>query len=272
MRQRFVITLLIALAATSCQKKASGQTVAVVNNEEITSAELNSELAGNPSLAGGDTKAMRGAALQEIINRKLLVQQARSDGLDKSPEYINQLRRATEGLLINMFVSKRLNTSQVPSAQEISTFEASHPEMFGAREVWTLNQIIYPLPKDPAVNGKLSAAKSLDEVAQDLTGAGIQFTRDTKKIDTAVFPHNIYTQIANVKPGEPFIAPGPDKAVANVITAREPSPQTADQIRANALQAMRRDQINKILTDRVKSLRASAKIEYQPGFAPASKK
>jgi EpsD family peptidyl-prolyl cis-trans isomerase len=271
MRQRIVITLLIALAATSCQKKASGQTVAVVNNEEITASDLNAELANNPNLANAGQKAGRDAALQELINRKLMVQQARKDGLDKSPEYLNQLRRATDDLLINMAVSRRLNTAQVPTAQAITDFEAAHPEMFASREIWTLNQIIYPLPKDPAVTAKLSAAKSLDEVAQILSTNGIQFTRDTKKLDTAVFPHEIYAQVAKVKPGEPFIAPGANNAVANVITAREPSPTPPDQARTLALNGIRRDQINKFVQDRVNSLRASAKIEYQPGFAPSKK-
>ena len=272
MHQRFAIILLMALAATSCQKKASGQTVAVVNNEEITAAELNSVLTNNQNLAGANTKAARDAALQELISRKLLVQQAKADGLDKAPEFINQVRRSTEDILINMLVSRRLNTAQVPSATDIASFEASHPELFGKREIWTLNQIIYPLPKDPTLSAKLSAAKSLDEIAQDLTAAGVQFTRDTKKIDTAVFPHTVYGQVAGLKTGEPFIAPGPDRAVANVITTREPQTQTPDQERALALNAMRREQVNKIVQDRVNSLRASAKIQYQPGFAPAARK
>jgi len=272
MRQRIIFTLVIALMSSACQKKASGKTVAVVNNEEITAAELNAELSNNSNLNAGDPKAARNAALQELINRKLLVQQARSDGIDKSPEYLNQLRRTTDDLLINMLVSRRLNTSQVPSAQEISSFEASHPELFAAREVWTLNQIIYPLPRDQVLTAKLNAAKTLDEIAQDLTASGIQYTRDTKKVDTAVFPHAIYAQVLAVAPGEPFIAPGPDKAVANVITAREPTPTSPDQARVLALNAMRRDQVNKIIQDRVTGLRATAKIEYQPGFAPPKKK
>lgn len=272
MRQRIIFALFVVLISTSCQKKAQGQTVAIVNNEEITASELNAAVTSNANLAGGDTKRLRAAALQDLVNRKLLVQQARSDGLDKSPEYLNRLRRTTDDLLINMLVSRRLNTSQIPSAQEIGTFEASRPEMFASREIWTLNQIIYPLPKDPAVNAKLSAAKTFDELGQTLTSSGIQFTRDTKKIDTAVFPHAIYAQIAGLPPGEPFIAPGPDKAVANVITARDPAPTTADQARAIALSAMRRDQVTKIIQDRLAGLRASAKIEYQPGFAPPAKK
>lgn len=272
MRQRIIFALFIALMSSSCQKKAQGQTVAIVNNEEITAAELNAQLSNNASLAAGDAKQGRDRALQELINRKLLVQQARSDGLDKSPEYLNQLRRATDDLLINMLVSRRLNTSQIPSAQEISNFEAGRPELFAGREIWTLSQIIYPLPKDPAVNAKLNSAKTLDEVARTLTASGIQFTRDSKKIDTAVFPHAIYVQVAALPEGDPFIAPGPDKAVANVITAREPSPTPADQARVVALNVMRRDQVNKILKDRVTGLRASAKIVYQPGFGPPAKK
>jgi hypothetical protein len=31
---------------------------------------------------------------------------------------------------------------------------------------------------------------------------------------------------------------------------------------------MKRDQVQKILQDRVKSLKGNAKIQYQPGFAP----
>jgi peptidyl-prolyl cis-trans isomerase C len=268
MSQRILLTLAIALAVTSCNRKAEGQTVAVVNNDEITAADLNAALTNNAATATGDTKAARAAVLQQLIDQKLLVQQARSDGLDKSPEFLNQQRRLTDELLINMLVSRRLNTSQVPTADQINRYEASRPEMFANREIWTLQQILYPLPKDKAVLAKLAAAKSLDEIAQTLTASGIQFTRNTKKIDTAVFPHSIYAQIAGLQPNEPFIAPGTDKAVASTITAREPAPLSGDQARQVALNAMRRDDVQKIVQDRVKGLRATAKIQYQPGFGP----
>jgi EpsD family peptidyl-prolyl cis-trans isomerase len=270
MRQRIIVTALIALAVTSCQKKASGQTVAVVNGEEITASELNSELAGQQN-ASGDTKQARVAALQNLINRKLLVQQAKKDGIDKSPEYITQLRRGTDDLLVNMLISRRVNTAQVPTPDQINQFEANHAEAFAGREVWNLSQIVYPLPKDPAVNAKLKGAKSLDEVAQVLTAAGIQFQRSSRKLDTAMFPDVIYRQIAKLPAGEPFIANGPDKSVASVIQDRTPNPTPPEQARTIAVQLMKREQANQVIQDRVKSLRASAKIDYQPGFAPAGK-
>jgi EpsD family peptidyl-prolyl cis-trans isomerase len=170
-----------------------------------------------------------------------------------------------------MLVSRKVNTAQVPSPDEINRYEASRPEIFANREIWTLQQILYPLPKDQGVVAKLAAANTLDEIAQTLTASGIQFARGNKRIDTAIFPHNIYTQIATLKEGEPFIAPGPDKAVANAITARQAAPLPADQARQVALNALRREQINKFVNDRVKSLKASAKIQYQPGFGPPAK-
>ena len=270
MRQRIILTLVFALMSASCQKKPGGQTVAVVNNEEITASDLNAALTG----AGSATNSadLRSTTLQKLIDRKLLVQQARSDGLDKSPDYLNQLRRVTDDLLINMLISRRLNTSQVPTANEINQFEASHPGMFANRENWTLQQIIFPIPKDKSVQAKLSSAKTLDEVAQTLTSSGIQFTRATRKLDSALFPQLAYAQIAKAAPGEPFIAPGPDKAVANVIAAREPNPLTGDQARSAALEMIRREQADKVAQDRVNELRGKAKIEYQQGFAPPQKK
>ena len=178
----------------------------------------------------------------------------------------------TEDLLLNILIGKKLNTSQLPSANEIASYEAAHPQIFAGREIWTLDQIIYPISKDASVNAKLGAAKTLPEVAQILTASNIQFNRGSRKVDTAVFPNDIYAQISRVGPGEPFIAPGADKAVANVISAREPAPLAGDQARAVALNAMRKDDATKIVQDRVKDLRAKAKIQYQPGFEPPAKK
>ena len=268
MGQRIVLAIVLAFIVSSCEKKPGGQTVAVVNNEEITAADLNAELANSNVSATDASKDARARALQALIDRRLLAQQAKSDGLDKSPDFLNQQRRDTENLLIKALVSRQANTAQIPTAADIAKFEASHPGMFAKREIWTLQQIQYPLPKDAAVTAKIAAAKSLDEIAQALTAAGIQFVRGSKQFDSAMLPPNLYTQLSNLAPGEPFIAPGPDKALASVIAGRQAAPFTPDQSRQVALSQMKREQINEIIGQRIKELKAKAKIEYQPGFGP----
>lgn len=267
MSQRILLAVAIALVVSSCNRKAEGQTVAIVNNEEITASELNAELAKNTAVSADD-KTARAMVLQSLIDRKLLVQQAKKDGLDKSPEFLNQQRQMNDQLLINMLVGRRLNTAQVPTADEINKFEAGRPEMFANREIWTLQQLLYPIPKDKAVIAKIGAASTIDQIAQILTASGVQFTRETKKLDTAVLPPAIYKQISGLKTGEPFVVPGGDKAIASVIVAREAAALTPEQARQVALAAMKREHAQDIVQDRVKSLRATAKIEYQPGFAP----
>ena len=268
MSQRIVFAIVLAFLVSSCEKKPGGQTVAVVNNEEITAADLNQELSNSNLAAAEASKEARSQALERLVDRRLLAQQAKADGIDKSPDFLNQQRRLTEDLLINLLVSRQVSSQQVPSANDIAKFEAAHPGMFAKREIWTLAQLNYPLSKNPAVTAKIAAAKSLDEVAQALTAAGIQFTRNSKQFDSAVLPPNLYTQLSNLAPGEPFIAPGPDKAVASVITARQPAPLNPDQARQLALSQMKREQANQLVGQRVKDLKAKAKIEYGSGFGP----
>ena len=256
------------LAVSACQRKAEGQAIAVVNGEEVTSSELNAELKGANVPASMDKDEVRAKALQALIDRRLLTEQARADGLDKSPEFLNQQRQTTDNLLINMLVSRQLNTKPVPTADEVTRFEASRPEMFDKREFWQLDQVQFPTPKDPSTQAKLTAAHSLDDIAKIISATGGQVARTKTRIDTAIFPHDIYSKVAGLPSGEPFLVPGGDRTVASVVVGREPAPLIGDQARVVALNAIRRDQAGTILKDKVKAARSAAKIEYQPGFAP----
>ena len=253
--------------ASACNKKAEGQTVAIVNGEEITAAELNAELAGANLPEGADRDQARARVLQAMIDRRLLAQQAKADNLDKSPEFINRQRKMTEDLLIRMLASRQIDTAQLPSNSEIERFQTGRPWMFGQREQWNLEQIRFAMPKDQAVRAKLDAAKSLEEVAQTLTDSGIAFTRQKNRLDTAVIPQNLYSQLARTG-SEPFIIPVGSQAVASVITSREPAPITGEQARPVAVAAIRREQAAKLMRNRLTSVRQAAKIEYKEGFAP----
>lgn len=261
-------TLSAILAVSACQRKAEGQSVAIVNGEEVTSSELNADLKGaNVPLNMGKDDA-RSKALQSLIDRRLLTEQARADGLDKTPEFLNQQRQMTDNLLIGMLVSRQLNTRPVPTADEITRFEASRPEMFDKREFWQLEQVQFTTPTDPAVQAKLNTAHSLDDVAKVISATGGQIVRTKTRIDTSIFPHEIYTKVAGMPSGEPFIVPGGGRAVASVVVGREPALLTGDQARAAALNAIRREQAGIILKNKLKAARSTAKIQYQPGFAP----
>lgn len=268
MRKTLITACLLASVIAGCDKKAEGQTVAVVNGEEITSAELNAELTRVNIPPGMDKDTARSKVLQAMVDRRLLAQQAKSDGIDKSPDFLNKERRGTEDLLIQMLAARQMNTAQLPSADAISAFQASHPEIFSKREIWSLDQLSYPTPTDPVVRKRIADAHTMDALIGALTQSGISFMRGKNKISSASIPHELYVRLAALPSGEPFIVPAGNRSVANLIVSREASPPTADEARALAVQGLRQEAGRKFMETRLKSLRSSGKIEYKTGFAP----
>ena len=267
-RYRIVILLSTALIVAGCDRKAEGQSVAIVNGEEITSSELNGEIALANLPATLDKKAATSRILQAMVDRRLLAQQARTDGLDKSPEFISRQRRATEDLLLNMLASRKLNTTKLPAAREIESFEASRPEVFAQREVWNIDQIQYATPTDPELNKKIIAINTLPELAAILDANDVRYAKTKARISSAVVPHAMYAKINALKPGEVFIVPAGQRTVANVIVTREAAPLADDAKRPIAVQALRQEQGVKAMEAQLKDLRAKAKIEYKAGFKP----
>lgn len=269
MRNRLILTLSLALIASGCDRKAEGQTVAVVNGEEITANELNAELANANLPPDADKKLVTARVLQTMIDRRLLAQQAKEENLDKSPEFLTRQRRLTEDLLIGMLAQRQMNTAQLPSATEINQFQASRPQMFAQRELWNLEQLQYATPADARVQQRIAGTKTLDELATVLSQAGVNFQRGRNRIDTAVIPSDMYRRIRALPEGEPFIVPAGGRSIASVVVGKEPAPLAGAEARPIAVAAMRREHGAKFMEDRVKSLRQAAKIEYKEGYGPA---
>lgn len=272
MRSIIVLVMGLGILSAGCDRKAEGQTVAVVNGEEITAAELNAEILGANLPAEANKQEARARFLQAMVDRKLLTQHARSEGLDKSPEFLNRQRRMTDDLLINMLATRQLNAAQLPPTEEINRFVASRPNMFANREIWNLDQLRYAISADEQVNAQIYQTKSLEALAEVLTANKIQFVRTKNRLDTAVVPMDIYGRVASLPEGEPFVIPVGKEAIASAIVSREAAPLSEEDVRPRAVAVMRREQGTKFMSDRLESLRKTAKIEYQAGFSPPKQK
>ena len=261
---------MVVLAA--CNNKAEGQTVAVVNGQEITLSELNFELGMANVPAGTDKTVARAQVLQSMIDRRLLANQAREEGVDTTPDFISRMRRGEEDLLISMLSAQRLKSVALPSARDTDAFIASHPAMFASRELWDLNQIQFQPPADPAVQAEIDKTQSFSALLAVLQKYNITIAQQKNRLDTAIVPAELFQKISAIPAGEPFIVRVGDRAIASVIVAREPKPILGDQARPVAANVMRKEQSAKDMANRVSSLRKAAKIEYQKGFAPPRNK
>jgi EpsD family peptidyl-prolyl cis-trans isomerase len=270
MRNRPEIGFVLGLAmlSSACGEKAVGQTVAVVNGEEITLGELNAALSNANAPATGDKQAIRAQVLQEIVNRRLLAQQAREQGVDKLPEFVTRQRQLTEQLLIGLNAQRQSNTSRLPDQRAIDAFIAANSNIFKNREIWTVQQIQFAAPNTPKGVERLKGARTMEQLIAILEAERIPFQRGETRLDSAALPQAVVDQINKLPASEPFVVPQGGQMVANLITGRQTAPIAPEQSRQVALQSLRKKEADKKLQDSLKGLRASAKIEYQDGYAP----
>jgi EpsD family peptidyl-prolyl cis-trans isomerase len=259
-----LVSLSLALAA--CQKKAEGQVVAIVNGEEITLTELNAEIAELNLPPSADKNMVRSRVLQRMIDRRLLVQAAKEQGLDRDPAYLTQERRMREQLLVNLFGKKTMDTVKVPDPVALDRYIAANPQAFAQRKRYRLEQLQIDVPANPQRLKELESAHSIADVATRLTAMGIAFQRGNGTLDTATVPPATLQRIQALPAGEPFIVPSGGKLVISAIAGSEDVTLSTEQARQVAAQAMRNEELNKIGETRLKEAKAKAKIEYQPGF------
>ena len=264
--------LALSLALSACEKKATGQVAAVVNGDEITLQEVNAEL-GNANLTDGAQKdKARGLVIQRLIDKRLLEQQAKAAGIDRDPEFLTRQRQLNQALLLEFYGKRAQDTLPVPAKAAIDKFIADHPTNFAGRTVYTADQLRFAPPADPNVLARMKDLHSLQAIAQYLDGQGIKYARGANKIDSAQVPAQMMQQVLALPPGEPFVVPTPQGVVASVIVGKEAAPLPADQQQPLAVRMIRSQALDGVIQQRLTEARGKAKIDYQPGFAPAAAK
>ena len=258
-----------ALLLTACHKEPKGQILAIVNGDEISQQELNAELQGVRIPDSADRTALRKQVLQRLVDRKLIVQKAREQGLDKAPEFIAQQRRAEENLLVAMLGQKIAATVPMPDDRDVTQYIADNPTQFGSRERLLLDQIQFQAPKDPKRLLALKDAHTLDQVAANVQALGLAFSRGKGVIDTGRLDPQLMNIINQLPPGEPFVLPSNGQYVASVIVGRDATPTAPQAARLAAAEAVRRKELIAESKAQVARARSTAEIQYQTGYEPA---
>lgn len=258
----------LMLLLSACHKSVGGQVVAVVNGEEITQQDLNGELQGATVPPGADKNQVMAQLLQRVVDRKLLVQDAKAQGLDKSPEYLDQMRRSQDGLILNLLAAKAAKNISLPDNAAVMQYIETNPTMFSGRRRYALEQIAFAQPKDAKILTELAPVHSLDAVAAVLSAHGIQFSRGKGELDTGSVPPAVASRLASLPAGEPFLVPDNGRIVASVIASTQAAPTPEEQAKPAAVKLLRQQSLSDTIHRQLDKARSSAKIEYKPGFAP----
>jgi EpsD family peptidyl-prolyl cis-trans isomerase len=257
-----------AMLLAGCGKKQAepavvGQVIAHVGPDDVTQQELDNELrlANIPTDKRSD--AVVKAALSRIVERKYLVQQAIAAKLDREPTVHLDLLRAREQILAGAFVQRDLSSKMsTVSKTDIDSYIQGHPKQFDQRELFQVDQISFPTPKDvQALAAATKDFKSLDQVEAKLNEMNIKFSRGTATLDSATMPPEMLKVLDARKPDDVYFIRSRGGASFFKVMSVDQKPMTADQADEFAKRELRVDIGRKGAEEISKSALADAKFE-----------
>lgn len=269
--KRFLL-LAAPLALVACGDKSeapTGQVVATVGGEEITTTDLDSELNGATAPTPEGQKNLQRMALENIINRTILAQAAEADGLAKGPEFAVIERKARQAALVELLQRNLGKSLPQPSDEEVDTFIQQNPSMFSNRKIFVVDQIVVPQANQEVLKA-LQPVKTMAEAEAVLTRFNIKGNNTVGVIDSLTIPPQAAQQIGALPPDEVFIIPANGALRINHVRSSQVDPIAGDQAKgiAKELIARQRGQsaMQTTLGDKIKAGRA--KVKYNDAFAP----
>jgi EpsD family peptidyl-prolyl cis-trans isomerase len=255
--------------------KPSGQVVATVDGDEITGLELRSELGNFGTRDPELMKAAQQQALEQIVMRKLLVQEARKAKLDKTADYTLQLHRGEEALLAGLYQRKLASEVTQPSRQEGEAYVAAHPDMFANRRVLFVNQVIAAPNTIPPE--RLRPLQTLDAVRNLLDSEGVQYQENAVVLDTLSANPQLIALVNRMPANEIFVVPQQGSLIFNQVTGERSTPFRGEMATAYAVNLLRGQASQTTVGKKLENLRKSAESKvvysdaYKPAKAPATK-
>ncbi len=271
-----VLLAALTLALAGCGEKqgmnaSAGPLAAKVNGDAIEARLIESELtkAGVTNPAEAQDAANR--VLNILLEQRLLAQQAKKTGLDKDPDVIRALQAAERQVLAQALVEKLTVNAAKASDAEISDYYDRHPEMFGERRIYRLQEVMIQVGPESvdAVKARLGNGTNLNDLAQWLKSQNIP-ARGTQSVKAAEqLPPELLGRLHPLKDGQAITLEGPRQISILAITGSQSQPLTLDQakpaIERQLLVAKRRE----LAQAELDKLRAAAKIEYVAPYAEA---
>jgi EpsD family peptidyl-prolyl cis-trans isomerase len=272
-----VLALAAATSLSGCDRvkallgggKPSGQVVATVNGDEITSLQLRRELAGFSSRDPKVMKAAQQRALQSLIMRRLVEQEAKKQKLDKSVEYDLDVARAKSNILGQLYQRKIASSTAIPTRADGEAYIAAHPEKFANRKIFVLDQIVAASSK--LKPDQVKAAKTMSDVESLLQQAGAPYEKTISTVDSLTADPRLVAAIQKIGSDDVFIVPQAGGALLfNHLMDTQAAPFVGDPAVKYAMNRVRAEKAQQEVSRRLTQIRKAADehITYNDAYKP----
>ncbi len=270
MTGRLALIVLLSLAAAACEKaaadRAAPRPVAKVNGTEISLEQLR---------AGAGSGVAQ--ALEKVIDRELLVQQALAARLDRDPQVLHAIENARRQVLAQAYLESRASAASGGSrpgelSEEVRAFYRENPALFAERRVYRLRELIVSAPAEMIDVLRAEAAKTreLEDLAAWLRGRGAKFSRvgsaagltqPAEQLPLAFLP-----QLARMNAGEIAVFATPLGASVVQLVHAEEAPLSEQQAAPLIEQFLAGRKRLETAAAEIRRLREVATIEYLGEF------
>jgi hypothetical protein len=178
--RRFSLVLLIAVFIFGCTSKNNKEIVLKINNYEMTKDEFESAFKDS-IYAKVDTPEARKEFLDNLINKKLILQDAEAKNIDKEEDFLRSVEKFWEQSLLKLALERK--TKEISGLNQVSDQEIK--ERYKEIEKNSLNnkrdyQDMYQEIKWQLTREKQS--KAMDEWLTNLKNkANIEYNKDILK-------------------------------------------------------------------------------------------
>lgn len=217
------------LALASCQSDAAptGQVAATVDGTEITIAEVNAELGGAGVADPEQQQQLANRALDAIISRMIVANEAIERGLDKTPEGAMMLKRAQQLALVELVRRDLAAMAPVISDQEAQRLVSENRSMFADRTIAVVEQLAVP-EIAPELVRQMEPIDTLAGIRQLLDSNGIDYRSSIGTVDSMTLTGDVGQQIGALAIGDVYVVPQGQGVRVNAIRSREPYPISGD--------------------------------------------
>ncbi|MFM2340452.1 MAG: peptidyl-prolyl cis-trans isomerase, EpsD family [Pseudomonadota bacterium] len=267
--------LLVGVLLSACgggDKKAPTQVAAKVNSGEISVHQVNQVLQRQPGLKPEQVPAASRRILDSLVDQELAIQQAVEQKIDRDPRVVSAIEAARRDIIARAYADKIAEAAPAPTPEEIKAYHDSKPELFAKRRIYAMQEfgIEADATQRAALQGRIGGMRSGDELAAALKGAGVRFAARTVTQAPENLPMGTLEELGRLGDGQWLVKPTPAGLNAVLVVAARPAPVSEEASRKAIEQFLLTERKRKLVADRMRALRDSAKIEYVGSFAQAA--
>jgi peptidylprolyl isomerase len=265
---------LSAIAFATISSCAFAEVLASVNDYNITSNSVNEVLKGSGATYSSLPADKKKLVLDQLIDRRLLIDAASSDGIQQTAEFKQALQEVSGDLAVGIWEKKQLDSINVTDEEAKKFYDANlekfkQPQMFVVRHILVKDEATAKkIIKDVSALPKAEQEKAFAEMAQkeSIDPGSAQNGGLVGPFAEGQMVKEFYTGTKALKKGEMSKAPVKSPFGYHVIYLVEEKPagtvsfaEAKEQIK----QYLRGEKFRTMMADKIKAMRAKAKIEIK---------